>query len=158
MLSLQKAEHFLHLCSMLSVSCKYAIRSAVYIMTVSKNGGRAGIKEVAREIESNEHTTGKILQELARAKIICSAKGPSGGFFIAPDASPIYLIDIVKLVDGLQLFFECGLGLHKCSEVKPCPIHFTYKAAREKLYEKFSSLTIQELAKDITKGKAFLKR
>ncbi|HUC83252.1 MAG TPA: Rrf2 family transcriptional regulator [Flavisolibacter sp.] len=158
MLSLLPAGHFLHLCNMLSVSCKYAIRSAVYLMTLSKSGVRAGIKEVAREIEANEHTTGKILQELVRAGIISSAKGPSGGFFIAADAAPVYIIDIVKLVDGVHLFFDCGLGLRKCSEVKPCPIHFTYKAAREKLYEKFSAITIADLAKDITKGKAFLKR
>ena len=158
MLSLPPAGHFQHLCKMLSLSCKYAIRSAVYITTLSKEGRRAGIKEVAREIEANEHTTGKILQELARAHIISSVKGPNGGFYVEADARPVYLLDIVKLVDGVDFFFECGLGLKKCSEAKPCPIHFTYKAARENLYKRFSVLTVRELAEDITKGKAFLRR
>lgn len=143
---------------MLSTSCKYAIRACVYLMTISDKGRRAGIKEVAAEIQANEHTAGKILQQLAREEIILSAKGPNGGFYIPADASPLYLVKIVKHIDGIDFFFECGLGLHKCSEVKPCPIHFTYKAAREKLYQKFSSLTVQELARDISKGKAFLKR
>jgi Rrf2 family iron-sulfur cluster assembly transcriptional regulator len=143
---------------MLSTSCKYALRSAVYLMAHASEMSKAGIREIAEEIEANEHTTGKILQLLVREGIISSAKGPHGGFYISSDAKPIYLIDIVKVVDGTNFFFECGLGLHKCSERKPCPIHFTYKASREKLYREFSSITIQELAADIEKGEAFLKR
>lgn len=119
---------------------------------------KAGIKEIAEEIEANEHTTGKILQLLVREKIIASAKGPNGGFYFPPHVRKIRLIDIVRVVDGIDFFFECGLGLHKCSERKPCPIHHTYKVSREKLYHEFSSITIQELADNIEKGKAFLKR
>lgn len=143
---------------MLSTSCKYALRAAVYLMAHSKKMRKAGIKEVAEEIQANEHTTGKILQLLVKEKIISSSKGPNGGFYILSNAKPVYLIEIVKIMGDLDFFFECGLGLHKCSELKPCPIHFTYKASREKLYKQFCSVTIQELANSIEKGKAFLKR
>jgi Rrf2 family protein len=143
---------------MLSTSCKYALRAAVYLTAQSHAGLKTGIKEIAEEIQANEHTTGKILQLLVREKIILSTKGPNGGFFIPPDSKKVCLIDIVKVVDGVQFFFECGLGLRKCSEHKPCPIHHTYKVSREKLYQEFSSITIQELASDIEKGEAFLKR
>jgi len=143
---------------MLSTSCKYALRAAVYLMAHSHNGTKAGIKEIAEEIEANEHTTGKILQLLVKEKIIASTKGPNGGFYISPHTKKIFLIDIVKVVDGVHFFFECGLGLHKCSERKPCPIHHTYKVSREKLYHEFSSITVQELANNIEKGEAFLKR
>lgn len=143
---------------MLSTSCKYALRASVYLMAHANGIVKAGIKEVAEEIEANEHTTGKILQLLAREGIIASAKGPNGGFYIWANAKKIYLIDIVEVVDGVYFFFECGLGLHKCSDLRPCPIHHTYKLSREKLYKEFSSITIQELATDIEKGEAFLKR
>ena len=143
---------------MLSTSCKYALRAAVYLMARTSEFNKAGIREIAEEIEANEHTAGKILQLLAKEKIISSTKGPNGGFYISSHARPIHLIDIVKVVDGVHFFFECGLGLHKCSERKPCPIHFTYKVSREKLYNEFSSITIQELAANIEKGEAFLKR
>jgi Rrf2 family iron-sulfur cluster assembly transcriptional regulator len=142
---------------MLSTSCKYALRAAVYLMAHANELTKAGINEIAEEIEANEHTTGKILQLLVREGIISSAKGPNGGFYIPSDAKPIYLIDIVRVVDGVHFFFECGLGLHKCSDRKPCPIHFTYKVSREKLFKEFSSITIQQLAADIEKGEAFLK-
>jgi Rrf2 family iron-sulfur cluster assembly transcriptional regulator len=142
---------------MLSTSCKYALRAAVYLMAHTNELMKAGIHEIAKEIEANEHTTGKILQLLVREGIIFSAKGPNGGFYIQSNAKPIYLIDIVKVVDGVHFFFECGLGLHKCSDKKPCPIHFTYKVSREKLFKEFSSISIRELAANIEKGEAFLK-
>ncbi len=143
---------------MLSTSCKYALRAAVYLMARAKLGTKAGIKEIAEDIEANEHTTGKILQLLVKAGVIQSSKGPNGGFYIEQNRKPIYLMDIVSVVDGTHFFFECGLGLHKCSEKKPCPIHFTYKASREKLYNEFCSISIQQLATNIENGKAFLKR
>jgi len=143
---------------MLSTSCKYALRAAVYLTANTDDTRRAGIKEVSTQIEANEHTTAKILQLLVRERIIGSVKGPNGGFYISKHSKKIHLIDIVKVVDGVFFFFECGLGLRKCSESKPCPIHNSYKVSREKLYKEFSSITIQELAADIEKGHAFLKR
>jgi Rrf2 family protein len=134
------------------------LRAAVYLTANTDDTRRAGIKEVSTQIEANEHTTAKILQLLVRERIIGSVKGPNGGFYISKHSKKIHLIDIVKVVDGVFFFFECGLGLRKCSESKPCPIHNSYKVSREKLYKEFSSITIQELAADIEKGHAFLKR
>lgn len=144
--------------SMLSTSCKYALRAAVLLMTVAPEGRRIGILEISDAIEANEHTTGKILQLMVREGLLFSAKGPNGGFYLPADAAPIYLIDIVKVIDGTSLFFDCGLGLKVCSESKPCPIHHQYKAARQALHRQFATLTVQKLAADLSLGKAFLKR
>ena len=57
-------------------------------------------------------------------------KGPNGGFYIPVNAKPVALIDIVTIIDGVQFFFECGLGLKECSEIRPSPIHHTYKVSR----------------------------
>lgn len=143
---------------MLSTSCKYALRAAVYLSANTDDLKKAGIKEIAEEIQANEHTTAKILQLLVREKIIASIKGPNGGFFISRHAKKIRMIDIVKVVDGTGFFSECGLGLLKCSEKRPCPIHETFKVSRVRLLKEFSTITIQDLANDIEKGEAFLKR
>ncbi|RPD46539.1 MULTISPECIES: RrF2 family transcriptional regulator [Chitinophagaceae] len=143
---------------MLSTSCKYALRAAVLLMKVAPEGRRLGIHDVAEGIEANEHTTGKILQQLVREGLICSAKGPHGGFYIPLNAAPLPLIDIVRVIDGVHFFFDCGLGLKECSESKPCPIHHQYKAARQALHQQFSTITVQQLAQDLSLGKAFLKR
>jgi Rrf2 family protein len=143
---------------MLSLSCKYAIRAVVYIHSRAGEHIRMGIKEIASEIEANEHSTAKILQLLAREGIIHSAKGPTGGFYMLQDDKPVYLIDVVRVIDGDHFFYECGLGLKECSELKPCPIHNSYKKARENLFNEFCNLTVRELSGNLTLGLSFLKR
>ena len=143
---------------MLSLSCKYALRAVLYIMSKAALQQRLGIKKIAEAISANEHTTAKILQVLAKESIIHSTKGPAGGFYLLPDAEPIYLIQIVRVIDGDGFFFDCGLGLKECSEKKPCPIHHSYKAARAGLHQKFCSITVQQLSAEIAAGKAYLKR
>ncbi|HEX2534544.1 MAG TPA: Rrf2 family transcriptional regulator [Chitinophagaceae bacterium] len=142
---------------MLSTSCKYALRACVFLAARSSGKSRYGIREIAAEIEANEHTAGKILQQLVREGLIHSAKGPGGGFFMDAQA-PVSLLRIVQVVDGTELFTQCGLGLKQCSEQRPCPIHDQYKEAREALLRQFSTLTVQDLAADYVQGKAFLKR
>lgn len=143
---------------MLSLSCQYAIRAAVLLMKGAADGQRLSILEIAEQIAANEHTAGKILQQMVRAGLICSAKGPHGGFYIPVGTEPLPLIRIVAVFDGTDVFFRCGLGLHECSERKPCPIHFQYKAVREALYHQFADVTVQQLAQDLSLGKAFLKQ
>jgi Rrf2 family protein len=142
---------------MLSISCKYALRAAVFLMSEAHTSTRFNIQDVADAIDANEHTTAKILQSLVKAEIINSAKGPTGGFYILANAKKIFLIDIVQVIDGDQVFYGCGLGLKECSEERPCPIHYHYKAAREKLLKDFSTISIQQLSKNLALGKAFLK-
>jgi len=67
---------------MFSKTCKYALRATLFIGQKSKNGERAGIKEIAAGIDSPEHFTAKILQELGKKNLVQSAKGPNGGFYL----------------------------------------------------------------------------
>lgn len=53
---------------MLSTSCKYALRAAVYLSANTDELKKAGIKEISEEIQANEHTTAKILQLLVRER------------------------------------------------------------------------------------------
>ncbi|MCB0485648.1 MAG: Rrf2 family transcriptional regulator, partial [Flavobacteriaceae bacterium] len=71
---------------MFSKACEYAIRATLYISIKSIEGSRLGIKEIAKEIDSPEPFTAKILQTLSREGIISSIKGPNGGFFLEPNA------------------------------------------------------------------------
>lgn len=59
---------------MFSKSCEYAIRATIYIAKQTKQDKRVGIKDIANAINSPNAFTGKILQQLSKAKIIESAK------------------------------------------------------------------------------------
>ncbi|MHC2993533.1 Rrf2 family transcriptional regulator, partial [Pontibacter sp. HJ8] len=67
---------------MISKSCKYGIRAAVYIASKAGEGVKLNVKAIAKEIDAPEAFTAKILQILNKHRIITSLKGPYGGFFI----------------------------------------------------------------------------
>ena len=140
----------------LSKSCEYAIRATVYIARTSKKNEKVGIIEVAEAIGSPMHFTGKILQTLVRKKVLSSAKGPNGGFYIENGQS-LFLIDIIRAIDGNGLFTACVLGLEKCSETNPCPMHHQVKPIRDQLMSEFSKQSVNELVHDFEQHKYFLK-
>lgn len=141
---------------MFSKACTYSIRAMIFIVTRTADGSRVGIKDIARQTDSPEPFVAKVLQTLSKRGIVSSAKGPNGGFYVNPDAKRIPLIDIVTAVDGDALFLSCGLGIKNCSESKPCPIHYEYKAIRDEIRNMLATNTVQDLASGLISGETFL--
>ena len=143
---------------MFSKACEYALRAALYISIKSVDGTRLGIPEIAKEIDAPVAFTAKILQTLVRENVISSIKGPNGGFFIDPKSKPISLATIVRAIDGSDdVLHTCTLGLKECSDKFPCPIHHEIKRYKEHLRKVMEQSTIQNLSKDLSQGKTFLK-
>ncbi|MBF9254139.1 Rrf2 family transcriptional regulator [Pontibacter sp. 172403-2] len=142
---------------MISKACKYGIRAAVYVATKADKGVKLNVKDIAREVDAPEAFTAKILQILNKHRIITSLKGPYGGFYIENYQLSQPVINIVNAIDGTSVFWECGLGLKKCSETHPCPMHHKFKAARDSLRDIFQNTTLGQLATEINEGTAFIK-
>lgn len=141
---------------MLSSTCKTAIKAVIYLASKFESGENAGIKEIAEFIGASEHTVGKLLQTLVKQGVVNSVKGPTGGFYISKEQRKQPIINIVEAIDGKQLFKECGLGLSKCSASRPCPIHYDYKEARDKVEKLFSTRKIADLCEPVNDGLAYL--
>ena len=142
---------------MFSKACEYGIRATLFIARESENQRRTGLKNIANAINSPEAFTAKILQKLVQQDIIDSAKGPRGGFFIRPENQNMVLADIVKAIDGETIMTGCALGLDKCSEEHPCPLHYDFTAIRSNLKNMLENTTIPDLTSKLDSGEGFLK-
>ncbi len=144
---------------MFSKTCEYGIKATVYVANISKEKRRVQLKEIAEEIDSPAAFTAKIMQQLVRNNIINSIKGPTGGFEISEQQmKTTKLNQIVLAIDGDKIYNGCGLGLDKCNDLKPCPLHDKFKVIREDLKNMLTSTTIYELTEGITEGLTWLKR
>lgn len=144
---------------MFSKTCEYGIRAAIYITLQSLKGNRVSLKDIAKEIESPESFTAKILQQLAKAKIVKSIKGPYGGFTIDDEnATAVKLIDIVDTLDGDKIFNGCALGLKECNANKPCPLHDSFVEIRDDLERMLRNTSLRDMSEGLTEGLTFLKR
>lgn len=137
---------------MISKSCQYAIRAAIYIASRADEPIKMSIKEISAAIETPEAFTAKLLQTLNKHRIITSLKGPYGGFYSERWQLALPVIHVVNAIDGLAVFSTCGLGLHACSGKHPCPMHFEYAKSRDKLRDTFQQTTIGSLADKLKEG------
>lgn len=146
---------------MLSNSCKYGIRAVIYIASQPPENGKTGIKKISKDLNLPTPFLAKILQLLARQKILKSLKGPHGGFSLQKDSRKITLLDIVKTIDGEEIFTNCIIHNTTCSYVDkhkiPCPVHDDYKKIRSDLINMFTNKTIHDLVRKTSEtGKIFI--
>lgn len=141
---------------MFSKSCEYALQAMLYIALYADKGKNIGLKEIAENQEIPVHFLSKILQLLVKHKLINSTKGPNGGFFLLMSPKKITLLEIVKIIDGEDIFDRCGIGLKKCSDKTPCPIHNEFKIIKNNIKQGLSKKSIAELCKDVAEGKSIV--
>ncbi len=137
---------------MLSNTSKYALRAAIYIAFHAADGKKIGIKTISDDLNIPSPFLAKILQVLAKHKILSSTKGPKGGFGIGRDPFEVSLYDIIYIMDGDDLFKRCLISLRICNEDDvQCPMHSKYEKIRNQLIETFKQQSIGKLAKEIKK-------
>lgn len=141
---------------MFSKACEYGIRAVLFIAEQSQNDLRPNIAEIAKAVDSPEPFTAKICQQLARAGILLSKKGPNGGFYLEKD-STLKLSHIVETIDGDAIFHGCCLGLSECTPLHPCPVHEQFEEVRGGLKKMCENTYVMELASRLKKGETFLK-
>lgn len=132
---------------MLSNTCKYAIRAVIYLAVNGEDNKKIGIKQISKDLDIPTPFLGKILQSLAKQKLLSSTKGPHGGFGLGKGTADIALIDIVEIIDGKDLFTNCLIGLESCQSNHDkghcCPVHDQYASIKKQLYDFFSTETIE---------------
>lgn len=136
---------------MLSNSCRYGIRAVVYLASRNHEKSNTGIKEISEELNLPAPFLAKILQQLAKQKILNSVKGPNGGFSLLRKPESITMLDIVKIIDGDDLFKKCLIHDGSCAEIKrkrkSCPVHDDYSAIRANIERLFREKTVADLAR-----------
>ena len=142
---------------MLSNSCRYGIRAVIYLATQPKSAGRTGIKQISKDLKLPTPFLAKILQDLAKQKILVSSKGPHGGFSLMKDSKKIKVIDIVRAIDGEQFFTGCIIHNGPCggkrNRRKYCALHDEYEKVRHELKQVFRKKTIYDLVQTSEKSK-----
>lgn len=134
---------------MLSSTCKYGLRAVVYIAGNSKKGEKIGIKKISGDLDLPMPFLAKILQQMVKKRILHSSKGPHGGFSLARDPKDIHIIEVVKAIDGEDVFHRCVLHNQNCvsyeSSQGACILHDDYVRARRKIEKLFENKTVHNL-------------
>jgi len=134
---------------MLSTTCKYGIRAVIFIASKPDPKSNTGLKEITEQLGIPQPYLAKILQALARKKILHSTKGPHGGFYLLVPAEKLTLMEIIDAIDGRNFFDSCYVTGEKCNLDKPddgrCILHNDLRVEKVRLERFFSSKTVDQL-------------
>ncbi|MFQ6617204.1 MAG: RrF2 family transcriptional regulator [Fidelibacterota bacterium] len=135
---------------LLSRACEYAIQTIIYL---AKRGGDnyISVKEISEKSSIPFYFLGKIVQKLNKNGLLISYKGPNGGVALAKPADKITLLEVVEAVDGLEFKNKCVIGLPRCDDNSPCPLHRKWEVVREEIARMLGSRNVSELLDGVEK-------
>ena len=80
-------------------STAYALLAVGYVAK-NQDEGLVRSENIAKQYEIPLEYLLKILQQLVRAKVLRSKRGPQGGFWLARPTNKITMLEIIEAVDG----------------------------------------------------------
>lgn len=131
----------------------YAVHALAFVAR-KPAGELATLPEVAEWMRTiwpsaSESYLSNVVQRLARAKILRSHRGISGGYSLARAATKITLRDLVELLEGVDQD-RCGLSLEDGCPVKSrCSIQRKLRKLEDDYLKSLEAVTIEDLSKDI---------
>jgi Rrf2 family transcriptional regulator, iron-sulfur cluster assembly transcription factor len=129
-----------------SRSTEYAIRAMTFLATLPP-GRLAGAREISEAEGIPIPFLWKILQSLARRKLIRSFKGLHGGYELARPSNQITIDMLLEVIDTKERFDSCLLGLPRCSDENACPLHETWRELRSRMTNMLQENTLADLAR-----------
>ena len=114
--------------------------------------GYLPVKRISKELDISFHFLTKIFQQLTRAELVDSYRGPNGGVRLRCEARTIAVRDIVIALEGSDLFTRCVLGLPDCGEARPCPLHGHWAESRARIEEMLGGKSLTDLGTELRGG------
>lgn len=111
-----------------SKSTGYALLAVGYIARKQDAAGAVSAQVVSEKYDVPLEYLLKILQQLVRANVLRSKRGPQGGFWLAQPANKITMLEIIEAVDGL-LGGELNLGRRARNSKYGAAVQQTYDRA-----------------------------
>lgn len=141
----------------LSRTAEHALRAMTFL-AMQPAGKLVGARAISEAEGIPMPFLWKILQTLARNRLIRSFKGIHGGYELARPSSEITLHSVVFATDGTDFTGHCVLGLPNCGDENACPLHDTWKEIRTRMTNMMEQTTLADLARVAVRRQARAKK
>ncbi len=129
---------------MLSQTAEYALCAVLYLAERADEG-TVRVGQMAQALRIPHNYLSKILHRLARAGVLASTRGKSGGFELAVPAERLRLSEIIAPFDRVDERRRCLLGRPQCSDRTACVAHTRWKEVADTLASFFRETSVADL-------------
>jgi len=126
----------------ISRSAEYALRAVVWL--ASNPARKLSTLVIAKGTRVPAGYLSKVLQTLARAGIVESCAGRSGGFALSNKPAAMTVLDVVNAVDPVKRIHTCPLNVAS-HQTNLCPLHRSLDQVAESTQRAFGQITIAQL-------------
>ena len=107
-------------------------------------------KEIARTYGIPTELLAKILQKLAKNRLLISQHGTYGGYVLARHSSEISAFEVIRAIEGPLFITGCVTDRRECGQMTRCTVREPLQRVNETLVKALSAVTISSLAGDNT--------
>lgn len=121
----------------------YAIRC---ILHMSESPEKIiAIDEIAKARAIPKKFLAKILQKLAKAKIVKSFRGVKGGFYLAKRPKEINLLNVIEAIEGSVAMNVCAIEKRLCDFSDACNVHPVWLKVKKDVENILGSVSFAQL-------------
>lgn len=110
------------------------------------NEGPHSARDIADAYSIPLPVLAKTLQRLARAELIASQHGATGGYMLARSANRISAFDVISAFDGPPVITSCSTVHGRCDMVHHCTVKEPLQRVNDGIRMLLTSISIAELA------------
>lgn len=115
---------------LISQTAEYALRVTAQLAILDKKDA-VSREELAKLTKIPVHFLAKIMRRLTTSKIVNARRGVNGGFILTRPLNRIHMVDVLRAVGYKFDIDHCAFGWSRCSSVKPCPLHDSWRDVKK---------------------------
>jgi Rrf2 family protein len=134
-----------HSSMQLTRAADYAVRVMIHLAKTPR-GMRVSLPALAGATGAPDSFLSKVLQSLARARLVTSQRGPAGGFQISEHGRQTSMREVIEAIDGPMNLNVCLGSDQGCPRKLWCPAHPVWVKAQGALLDVLSKARISDVA------------
>ncbi len=117
---------------------------AVHYIAFHQHEGPVNAKRIAEDLGAPGELLAKILQRLAKRKLIASLNGPKGGYILARPPARVTVGEVLRAIEGPLGIVPCYPGL-QCPQLQTCNIRKPVWAIQARIGGLLDTMTLEEM-------------
>ena len=117
---------------------------AVHYIAFHQHDGVVNTKRIAEDLGIPVELLAKILQRLAKGKLIASVNGPKGGYVLAREPGQIRVSQVLRAIEGPLGLVNCYRTM-QCPQLERCNIRRPVWAIQSSIERFLESMTLEEM-------------
>jgi Rrf2 family protein len=121
---------------------------AIHYIAIHDDLGAVSAKRIAEEFAIPQELLAKILQRLAKQRLIMSHNGPKGGYVLTRRPAEITLGEVIRALEGPIHIVSCLEDSSDCPQMERCNLRRPVTKIQAAITQLLDTMSLAELTSD----------